>query len=98
MQRDELHAELCRWVALQALALEAVETARAMPRPDACIRPAGSCPHSRSVVCVWRCYYADAKGKFDEVVEAKGVRILIEPAALMHVLGTKMDFLEDKLK
>lgn len=42
--------------------------------------------------------HPDAKGKFDELVEAKGVRILIEPAALMHVLGTKMDFLEDKLK
>ncbi|EFJ44276.1 hypothetical protein VOLCADRAFT_102213 [Volvox carteri f. nagariensis] len=42
--------------------------------------------------------YADAKGKFDELVEDKGVRILIEPAALMHVLGTKMDYIEDKLR
>ncbi|GFR40377.1 hypothetical protein Agub_g926 [Astrephomene gubernaculifera] len=42
--------------------------------------------------------YADTKGKFDELVEDKGVRILIEPAALMHVLGTKMDFVEDKLR
>ncbi len=49
-------------------------------------------------VCASGCFCADAKGKFDELVEAKGVRILIEPAALMHVLGTKMDFLEDKLK
>jgi hypothetical protein len=31
-------------------------------------------------------------------VEDKGVRILIEPAALMHVLGTKMDFIEDQLR
>lgn len=42
--------------------------------------------------------YADTKGKFDELVEEKGVRILIEPAALMHVLGTKMDFVEDQLR
>ncbi|PNH10852.1 Iron-sulfur assembly protein IscA-like 1, mitochondrial [Tetrabaena socialis] len=42
--------------------------------------------------------YADAKGKFDELVEDKGVRILIEPAAFMHVLGTKMDFVHDQLR
>ncbi|GLI70101.1 hypothetical protein VaNZ11_014880 [Volvox africanus] len=42
--------------------------------------------------------YADTKGKFDELVEDKGVRILIEPAALMHVLGTKMDYIEDQLR
>lgn len=42
--------------------------------------------------------YADDKGKFDEVVEAQGVKLLIDPAALMHVLGTKMDYVEDKLR
>ncbi|KAG2429625.1 hypothetical protein HXX76_010857 [Chlamydomonas incerta] len=42
--------------------------------------------------------YADAKGKFDEVVEDKGVRIIIEPQALMHVLGTKMDYVKDDLR
>jgi iron-sulfur cluster assembly protein len=31
-------------------------------------------------------------------VEDHGVRILIDPAALMHVLGTKMDYIEDELK
>lgn len=41
---------------------------------------------------------ADDKGKFDEVVDEKGVRILIEPNALMHVLGTTMDFVEDRIK
>jgi len=41
---------------------------------------------------------ADQKGKFDELVEDHGVRILIDPSALMHVLGTKMDYLEDELK
>lgn len=42
--------------------------------------------------------YSDEKGKFDELVEDKGVKILIDPKALMHVLGTKMDFVDDKLR
>eukprot|EP00256_Glycine_max_P059245 XP_014627671.1 iron-sulfur assembly protein IscA-like 3, mitochondrial isoform X1 [Glycine max] len=42
--------------------------------------------------------YADEKGKFDELVEDKGVMILIDPKALMHVIGTKMDFVDDKLR
>lgn len=40
----------------------------------------------------------DDKGKFDELVEDKGVKILIDPKALMHVLGTEMDFVDDKLR
>ncbi|XP_024402944.1 iron-sulfur assembly protein IscA-like 3, mitochondrial [Physcomitrium patens] len=42
--------------------------------------------------------YADDKGKFDEVVEDKGVKVLIDPRALMHVVGTKMDYVEERLK
>ncbi|OAY83682.1 iron-sulfur assembly protein IscA-like 1, mitochondrial [Ananas comosus] len=42
--------------------------------------------------------YADEKGKFDELVEDKGVKILIDPKALMHVIGTNMDFVDDALK
>ncbi|XP_020251532.1 iron-sulfur assembly protein IscA-like 1, mitochondrial isoform X2 [Asparagus officinalis] len=41
--------------------------------------------------------YAE-KGKFDELVEDKGVKVLIDPKALMHVIGTKMDFVDDPLK
>lgn len=44
------------------------------------------------------CFLADEKGKFDELVEDKGVKILIDPKALMHVIGTKMDFVDDKLR
>ncbi|KAF8403284.1 hypothetical protein HHK36_011386 [Tetracentron sinense] len=40
----------------------------------------------------------DEKGKFDELVEDKGVKILIDPKALMHVIGTKMDFVDDKIR
>eukprot|EP00882_Tetradesmus_deserticola_P008247 GHRQ01008692.1.p1 GENE.GHRQ01008692.1~~GHRQ01008692.1.p1 ORF type:complete len:132 (+),score=29.25 GHRQ01008692.1:122-517(+) len=42
--------------------------------------------------------YSDSKGKFDELVEEHGVRLLIDPAALMHVLGTKMDYVDEPLK
>jgi iron-sulfur cluster assembly protein len=42
--------------------------------------------------------YADEKGKFDEVVEEKGVTILIDPKATMFIIGTEMDFVEDKLQ
>jgi iron-sulfur cluster assembly protein len=42
--------------------------------------------------------YADEKGKFDEVVEDKGVTVLIDPKATMFILGTEMDFVEDKLQ
>ena len=42
--------------------------------------------------------YADEKGKYDEVVEDKGVTILVDPKAVMFLIGTKMDFETDKLK
>ena len=42
--------------------------------------------------------YADEKGKFDEIVEDKGVTVLIDPKAVMFILGTEMDFVEDKLQ
>ncbi|KAL5141595.1 putative disease resistance RPP13-like protein 1 [Glycine soja] len=38
------------------------------------------------------------KGKFDELLEDNGVKILIDPKALMNVIGTKMDFVYDKLR
>lgn len=42
--------------------------------------------------------YADEKGKFDEVVEDKGVTLLIDPKASMFIIGTEMDYVEDKLQ
>ena len=41
-------------------------------------------------------YAADA-AKFDEVVEDKGVKLLIDPKAVLFLLGTEMDFKVDKL-
>ena len=41
---------------------------------------------------------ADERGRFDELVEDKGVQVLIDSGALMHVLGTKMDFVTNRIK
>ncbi len=41
--------------------------------------------------------YAENAEKFDEVVEDKGVKLLIDPKAVMFLLGTEMDFKVDKL-
>ena len=32
-----------------------------------------------------------------EVIEVEGIRLVIEPRAVMYVLGTEVDFVEDKL-
>ncbi len=42
--------------------------------------------------------YADEKGKFDEMVQDKGVTVLIDPKATMFIIGTEMDYVEDKLQ
>lgn len=41
--------------------------------------------------------YAESAGAFDEVVEDKGVRILVDPKAVMFLLGTEMDYKREKL-
>jgi iron-sulfur cluster assembly protein len=41
--------------------------------------------------------YADAVGPTDEVVEDKGVKILIDPKAILFLLGTEMDYKTEKL-
>lgn len=41
--------------------------------------------------------FAEAANSHDEVVEDKGVRILIDPKAILFLLGTRMDFRTDKL-
>lgn len=41
--------------------------------------------------------YAETKGKFDEEVQDKGVKVFIEPSALMKIVGTTMDWKEDDL-
>ena len=41
--------------------------------------------------------YAEKVDPLDEVVEDKGVRILIDPKAVLFLLGTEMDYKIDKL-
>ena len=41
--------------------------------------------------------YAEASSPTDEVVEDKGVKILIDPKAVLFLLGTEMDYKTEKL-
>src|SRR6201996_1762684 len=41
--------------------------------------------------------YADQIGPLDEVIEDKGVRLWIDPKAVLFLLGTEMDYKVDKL-
>jgi iron-sulfur cluster assembly protein len=41
--------------------------------------------------------YADKIDQFDEVIEDKGVRILVDPKAVLFLLGTEMDYKVEKL-
>jgi hypothetical protein len=74
------------------LARHAARMQRAWPAPPCSLTPQRPPPTPSPAA------RADQKGKFDELVEDHGVRVLIDPAALMHVLGTKMDFVQDELK
>ena len=42
--------------------------------------------------------YADSIEKFEEVIEDKGVKIIIEPKAIMYLLGSTMDYVDNKIK
>ena len=41
--------------------------------------------------------YVDKPGKFDELVEQDGVKVLIDSKALFSIVGSEMDWLDDKL-
>ena len=41
--------------------------------------------------------YAGAVNPADEVIEDKGVKIMIDPKAVLFLLGTEMDYKTDKL-
>jgi iron-sulfur cluster assembly protein len=42
--------------------------------------------------------YAEKQEPMDEVVDTEGVKLLIDPKASLFLIGTVMDFEEDKLK
>lgn len=42
--------------------------------------------------------FADEKNPFDEEMEVDGITLLIDPKATMFIIGTEMDYVEDKLE
>jgi iron-sulfur cluster assembly protein len=42
--------------------------------------------------------YADEISKFDETIQIEGITILIDPKALMYLIGSKMDYVIDEFK
>ena len=42
--------------------------------------------------------YAEDQKRFEDVVEDKGVKIFIDPTAVMFLIGTEMDYVEDKIQ
>lgn len=55
----------------------------------------------KNVGCAGMSYtmdYAEKQNPLDEVVEDKGVRVLIDPKAILFLIGTEMDFVRDKLQ
>ena len=41
--------------------------------------------------------YVDKSGTFDETVEQDGVKVLVDSKALFSIIGSEMDWIEDKL-
>ncbi|MBY0292718.1 MAG: iron-sulfur cluster assembly accessory protein [Alphaproteobacteria bacterium] len=54
----------------------------------------------RSKGCSGQSYtleFADEVGPYDESIEAYGVKVLIDPKAVMFIIGSQMDYVENKL-
>jgi iron-sulfur cluster assembly protein len=42
--------------------------------------------------------FADKQEPMDEVIEASGIKLLVDPKASLFLIGTEMDYEEEKLK
>lgn len=42
--------------------------------------------------------FADDQHPLDEVVEKEGLKIFIDPKAILYIIGTEMDYINDKLQ
>lgn len=63
-------------------------------------RPAGVRVGLRTRGCNGMAYvlnYAEQANKFDEKVDIDGAHVYIDPRALMHIVGTTMDFVDNDL-
>lgn len=63
-------------------------------------KPAGVRVELRTRGCNGMAYvlnYADEGNRFDEKVAIDGAHVFIDPRALMHIVGTKMDFVDNDL-
>jgi iron-sulfur cluster assembly protein len=41
--------------------------------------------------------FAEKAERLDEVVNTKGVTVVIDPKAIMYLIGTELDYVEDKM-
>ena len=41
--------------------------------------------------------FADEVGPYDEVIDVYDIKVLIDPKAVMFIMGSEMNFVEDKL-
>jgi iron-sulfur cluster assembly protein len=41
--------------------------------------------------------WASDVGRLDEVIEVDGARVIVDPAAILYLIGTEMDYKTDKL-
>ncbi len=85
----------------QVMTLTDAAAARAHALIDAAGRPvAGLRVGVKNGGCAGMAYtmeLADEISPLDEVVEEKGVKLLIDPKAVLFLLGAEMDFAVDKL-
>lgn len=42
--------------------------------------------------------YAEEQKKFEDVIEDKGVKLFIDPTAVMFLIGSEMDYVDDKFQ
>ena len=55
------------------------------------VNPKGCAGHSYSID------FAEAAAPMDEVVSTKGVTVVIDAKAIMYLIGTELDYVEDKM-
>ena len=42
--------------------------------------------------------YVDFIGKYDEVIDYKDVKVVIQPEAVMYLIGSEMDYVTEQMK